>query len=426
MSPNAMRPYAMFVRGIVIACVLAVTLAAVPASAEVFVLHSGGQIEGLLVNRENKWPTEYVVRTADGGEITISRRDVKEVVRKRDAEVAYDRVAPSYADTVADQLKLADWCREHYLSAQEKAHLRRIIELDPDNARVRSRLKYKQYQGEWLTQDEIYERQGLIKYRGKPRTKQEIELIEQRTLTDQKQKAWFQTLKRLREELDSRDADKSALAREKLLEISEPDAVKAIKFYYDAENDKRVSDAARAAKIRLGYVKVLGNIGTPDAVAALVEYSLADSDADVRLTSVEIVGRVKASASTNRYMLALRDKENEVVQRAALGLRHINDRRAIGPLIDALVTQHTFELPTYGAKGPGSINTSFDKSGGSTGGGGLGVNTKPRRIRKSFLNEEVRHTLAKMTGQDFQFNQSLWTQWLGTQREVPTFDGRRD
>ncbi|MEX2186393.1 MAG: hypothetical protein WD875_06355 [Pirellulales bacterium] len=416
----------MFDRGIAIAIAIAATFFAVPASAEVFILRSGGQIEGLHVNREDKWAAEYVVRTADGGEITIARGDVKEVVRRRDAEVAYDRVAPSYADTVDDQLKLADWCREHYLSVQEKAHLQRVVELEPDNARVRARLKHRQYQGEWLTEKEIKERQGLVFYRGKWRTKQEVELVEQRSLTDQKHKAWFQTFKRLREDLDSRDADKSALARAKLLEINDPYAVSAIKFYYDAENDKRVADPARAAKIRLGYVKVLGNIDSPEAIAALVDYSLGDADNDVCMTSFEIVGRAKASASTNRYILALHDKDNNVVQRAAIGLRLIGDRRAVGPLIEALVTQHTFELPTYGSTGNGAINTTFDKSGGSTGGGGLGVNTKPRRVRKSFFNEEVRNALVTMTKQDFQFDKALWTKWFGTQKEVPAFDGRRD
>lgn len=411
-------------RRIFVACLLVFASLTATVSAEVFVLRNGGQIEGLHVNRDDKLAPHYVVRTADGGEVTIARRDVREVFPRKDNEVAYDRVAPTYADTVADQLKLADWCREHFLSVQEKAHLRRVVELDPNHAVARRRLKQRLYQGEWLSDAEIKERQGLVLYRGKWRTKQEVELLEQRGLTDQKQKAWFQTVKRLREDLDSRDADKSALAAAKLLEINDPFAVKAIKFYYDKDNNKP-SDPVRAARIRLGYAKMLGAIGTPEAVDALVEYSLADTDPDVRLTCFEVVGRVKARSATNRYMLALGDKDNEVVQRAAVGLRYINDRRAIRPLIEALVTKHTFELPTSGAKGPGSITTSFDKSGRS-GGGGLGVNQKPRRIRKSFLNEEVRHTLVQMTGQDFQFDKSLWIKWLSTQKEAPSFDGRRD
>jgi hypothetical protein len=421
----------MFHRGLTVACFALSIAWTVPASAEVFVLRSGGRIEGLHVNREDKQATEYVVRTSGGGEITISRRHVREVLPVRDAVAAYERVAPTYADTVEDQMKLAEWCEQHNLYAQHKAHLGRVVELDPNHARARQRLGHKQHQGQWLSVKEIKERQGFVYYRGKWRTKQEVELIEQRSLTDQKHKAWFQTLKRLRDSLDSRDPDKVEEARVALLAINDPYAVKAIEFYYDLDNNpKRNPDPARSARIRLGYAQILGGIGTPEALAALVEYSLQDTDAEVRMKSFGIVGRTKATASTNRYMLALRDKDNEVVQRAALGLRYINDRRAVGPLIEALVTEHTFELAPNGATGPGSINSTFDKSGrgigGGTGGGGLGVNMKPQRIRKPFLNEEVRRALVQMTGQDFQFDKQLWRQWLGTQKEVPSFDGRRN
>lgn len=401
-----------------------------PASAEVFVLRSGGRIEGLHVNADNKWGPEYIVRTADGGEVTIARTDVKEVIRIRDAELAYDRVAPTYADTIEDQLKLAEWCREQFLSAQEKAHLRRVLELDPDNAKIRNRLGYRKFQGEWLTEQQVNERQGLVKYRGKARTAQEIELIEERTLVDQKQKTWYQTIKRWREDLDSRDTEKSTLAKTKLLEINDPYAVKALAYYYKDESDRR-NDPVRSRLIKLWIVEVLGRIGTPEALTALVEYSLVETDDDIRLTCYEAVGKARASASTNRYIAALKDKDNNVVQGAAIGLRYIGDRRAVGPLVDALITQHTFELQAQGATGPGSINSTFDKSGGgvgglSGGGGGLGVNQKPQRVRKSFLNEEVHRTLTSMTGQDFQFNQKLWKKWLSTQKEAPQFDGRRN
>ncbi|RIK72060.1 MAG: hypothetical protein DCC68_26820 [Planctomycetota bacterium] len=411
-------------------CVLAAMLAA-SASADVFVLRNGGQIEGLHVNSEDKWAREYVVRTADGGQMTIARSDVKEVVRRRDEEVAYDRVAPSYADTVDDQLKLADWCREHFLSIQEKAHLRRVVEIDPDHVRARARLKQKKVDGEWISDEELKQRQGLVYYRGKWRTKQEIELIEQRSLTDQKQKAWMQTLKRLRDDLDSRDTSKANLARDRVLEINDPHAVKALHYYFALETDKPSRDPNKSRAIKQWYIAALSSIGTAESLAALVEYSLKDPDVELRIACYETVGKAKASSSTNRYMLALKDKENEVVQRAAVGLRYIGDRRAIGPLIDALITQHTFELAPTGATGPGSINSTFDKSGNgigglSGGGGGLGVNMKPQKVRKTFLNEEVHRTLTKLSGQDFEFNQKLWKKWLGTQKEVPQFDGRRD
>jgi hypothetical protein len=394
------------------------------AYGDTFLLKNDGQIEGTLVNAEDKWAAEYTIRTNDGGQITIPRTQVKEIVRPRDAEVTYEKIAPTYPDTVEGQMDLANWCAKNYLSVVEKNHLKRVIELSPDHEKARHRLNYEKYQGEWLTKDEVLKRKGLLTYNGRARTAQEIELIEQRKQTDLKEKSWFAAIKRIREDLDSRDRSKAEAAKAKLLSLDDPNSVKAIVFYFDRENDKKAADLAKAHIMKLWLVEVLAKLGEGDALTALVNYSLDDRDEEVRIACLEAVSKHRIAAPVNRYMAALKDKENDVVQRAAIGLRYMGDRRAIGPLIEALVTQHVYELKTNQATGNGSITTTFDKSGRS-GGGGLGVNTKPQKIRKHIYNEEVHNALTQMTGQDFGFDQKQWRSWLATQKETPRFDGRR-
>lgn len=411
-------------RAVIVAGCLA-ALAAQNAYADTFLLKNEGKIEGTLVNVDDKWAADYTIRTPDGGQITIPRTQVKEIVKLRDTEVTYDKIAPTYPDTVEGQMELASWCAKNFLSVAEKNHLRRVIELAPDHDKARRRLNYEKYQGEWLTKDEVLKRKGLLSYGGRARTAQEIELIEQRKLVDQKEKSWFAAMKRIREDLDSRDRAKQEAAKTKLLTIDDPNSVKAIVFYYDRENDKKQPDAARSRVLKQWLVEVLSKLGQGDALSALVKYSLEERDDDVRIACFEAVSKHKVAASVNRYMLALKDRDNDTVQRGAIGLRYMGDRRAIGPLIEALVTQHTYDLPTNQATGPNSITTTFDKSGGSSGGGGLGVNQKPRKIKKHILNEEVHSALSQMTGQDFGFDQKLWRKWLATQKETPQFDGRR-
>lgn len=59
------------------------------------------------------------------------------------------------ADTATDQLALANWCAKHKLPDQERAHLTRVLELNPDHALARQRLGYVQVEGVWLLQREI-------------------------------------------------------------------------------------------------------------------------------------------------------------------------------------------------------------------------------------------------------------------------------
>ena len=150
-------------------------MAASPASAEVFRLANGGQIEGEWLNRDEPKPQKYVVGLPSGGKITLEADRVKEVVAQRPEEAEYEKIRPQYPDTPKGQWDLAKWCEEHQLSAQRKAHLKRVIELDPNHADARHALGYSQIDGQWTTQEESMTKQGYRKYKGRYRTAQEIE-----------------------------------------------------------------------------------------------------------------------------------------------------------------------------------------------------------------------------------------------------------
>lgn len=66
-------------------------------------------------------------------------------VAKRDAS----------ADTLADQLALAQWCRKQKLFDQERAHLVRVLKQEPNHAHARARLGYVRIADEWISREEI-------------------------------------------------------------------------------------------------------------------------------------------------------------------------------------------------------------------------------------------------------------------------------
>jgi hypothetical protein len=399
---------------------LAVAALSAPGRAETFIfhLHNGGAVVGELVNVDEKPRREYVIRTEDGGEITLASTLVKKIARQRPELVEYDAKAPTFPDTVEGQLACARWCSEMRLSEQRKAHLQRVIELDPENRFARSALGYKQHNGTWLTEKEWLEATGMVKYKSRIMTPQDVELHERARNDELAQDKWFKKLEWIRRQLDQ-DKYQAAEAKDKLLAISDPNAVRAILAAFAKEKQVRV---------KMYYVEVLGRIATQPALAAIVKYSLEETDEELVVTCFEAIRRHRDWPVVSLYLPALRDPDNDKVQRAAIGLRYLGHRGAVGPLIDALVTTHKYLIIPPGATGPGSITSTFDKRGKTNGGlgGGLGVNNKPRVITRDIKNQEVLATLVRLTGANFEYDERAWKKWFAAQKPNVGGDTRRD
>ena len=104
--------------------------------------------------------------------------------------IDFERIAPTYADTVDDQWNLAEWCRAHRLPRRREEVLRRILQLDPNHPETRHALGYQQLGGEWVTTSEWRRREGYVLYRGRWRLAQDIELIEAERKTNAMEKEW--------------------------------------------------------------------------------------------------------------------------------------------------------------------------------------------------------------------------------------------
>jgi len=75
-----------------------------------------------------------VVRTDSGVNLRLSADRVAEVILQALSELKYQAVAPRFCDTADDQWKLAEWYPENLLVSQRIVHLKRVIELDTDQA----------------------------------------------------------------------------------------------------------------------------------------------------------------------------------------------------------------------------------------------------------------------------------------------------
>jgi hypothetical protein len=403
-------------KSIIPATLLLALLQAGPSAlrADVFVLAGGGRVTGDLVNPDESPRKKFIIDTGDGARITFNASQVKQRLRPRPEEVEYEKIRPTYPDTVEGQWELAQWCRDHRLTAQRETHLQRIIELDPDHVEAHRLLGYNKIGGEWVTPDEAMLKKGLKKYKGKWLTPQEIESATKAQERESAQKEWFPKVKRWRNWLGT---DRDAQARENFLAIHDPAAVKALAMQLSDEN---------SPQNRVLFIETLAGIGSSEAIMALAAQVIDEDLDEIRLTCLDYLQAKPRPEVVGYFIRKVGDHKstNAVINRAAVGLGRMKDPAAIEPLVRALVTFHLTKVANTG--GDNATSASFGGRNGTPGGAGLSTGNKPSLIRIPARNQCVLDALIAITGQNFGFDQQTWRTWLGSQRKPEVFDPRRN
>ncbi len=420
------------VNRLLVACLTMVAVTA--ASADVLTLVNDGEVRGEILNPEQSPRTEYVVRTPAGIQVTVATAQVASVTKQSAAEMEYDRVRRRYPDTVDGHWQLAQWCRQRHLVRERKLHLERVLELNPDHAEARRVLGYSRIAGRWVTQEQIMAERGYRRYDGAWRSAQEIEVLERRLKEKRASTEWGVRIERWREWLGGDDAAKIEEARTSITQIDDPAALPALGEQLKAELHEEV---------RLLYLAALENIREPSSglpypqvVELLVAISLEDPADEVRLSAIDILAADKPADATLAYIRELRSKDNRRVNRAAEGLRRMEDSRAVGPLVDALITAHKYKI-VQGS--PGGMSTTFerpDKLGRTpsnsglptfgTSGVGMAMGSSTQIITRRIFNPSVLDALVAMTGTSFGEDQQAWRNWFATQKKPQSLHGRRD
>jgi len=156
-------------------------------------------------------------------------------------------------------------------------------------------------------------------------------------------------------------------------------------------------------------------------VRTLVEHSLDDPDEEIRMSCLDqLIGKPPQDA-TPLYVGALRSKDNLRINRAGLALGKLGDKTAIAPLIDALVTTHTFRV-VEGAGNPNQMSVGMSKNGG----GGLSMGGSAKQVKQNLSNQQVLDALVALTGANFGFDEHAWKNWYSSQQKPGAIDARRD
>jgi hypothetical protein len=381
------------------------------ARADVFELKSGGRLEGRTVKKPDDDQSKYVIELAGGGRVTVPRSQVSRVDTVSGDEAEYRKLSRSSPDTVEAHWKIVEWCRQRKLVQQMKPHLARILELDPNHEQARALSGFREENGEWMTRDDVMESRGMVLYEGRYVTPQHVELLQRQKQDKVVQADWGNTIDRLRRVLTGRREERIPAAMAEIAAIRDPAAAEAV-----VNALKREDDPA----LKRMWMEVASRIEHKLTVDALVHLSLADPDPEVRYQSLDYLVQSRRPGVAAPYIRALKNRDNEIVNRAGAALGQIGDRDAMGPLIDALITTHKIKL----AEGnPDQHAYNFTPDSGAFSFGGSGPKVVPRNIQ----NPAVLAALVSLSGgTSFDYDQEQWRRWLAAQAKHNAIDVRRD
>jgi hypothetical protein len=381
------------------------------ARADFFELTSGGRLEGKLLPADDANKLNCTIELPAGGRVTIARSQIAKIETVTDAVAEYQKLARTSPDTVEAHWKLSEWCREHKLRDERRQHLDRILELDPNHADARTALGFHQKNGQWMNRDDVMAARGLVLFEGKYITPQQVELLKQQKESKVTQADWTNHIKQLRRWLTDRRPDQASHAHAEIQAIHDPQAAEAIVAVLRRENDPQLK--------RL-WIETAARLNSHAATDALVDLSLTDPDDEVRHQCLEYLVKSHRPGLVTPYLRALKDKDNEIVNRAASALGQIGDRDAIGPLIDALITKHKVKISDAN---PDQHAYTFSKDSNAFSFGGSG----PTSVVQSFRNRAVLDALITLSGgATFDYDQVQWRGWLAAQAKATAVDVRRD
>ncbi len=390
---------------------------ALPVSAEIFHLASGGTVEGVLLNPDQSPRTTYEVETVEGGKVVLGRTAVRKVVAFSEQLRQYEQFLPRMPDTVEGHLQMAQWCDSNSLPEQRDYHLNEIITREPDHVEARRALGYERFQGSWIIRDQWMKNQGYVRVGGAWRFPQDVTMREREQQIEDKQVEWRKQVRTWRSWL-RRGGDRAKEAAIAIQKIDDPYAADALISLIEDENN---------AAIREVVVNALANIKTPATTMTLTKLALEDSSATVRDLAIIGLEQRDHELAVSYLVQQLTSADNTKINRAASVLERLNHPASARPLMDALVTTHKFVIQQGGD--PGRTNASFGGGGGTGGLPGMSFGTpKPKTIEEDLQNQAVLRALLKVTGEtvNFQYDETAWKAWYANQKIPLSIDLRRD
>jgi hypothetical protein len=306
---------------------------------------------------------------------------------------AYRTQRNKASDTTAAQLKLAQWCKSRNLTDQARAHLTRVLELEPNNLQARKLLGHRRIGETWVTPEQV---EASI-----AQTKQLQAAIAN----------WAPKLKRLLVRLESPSKRTREIAAEHLRAIDDPSAIPVIEVMLSQASEQTASYA----------VDALAKMSDPSASVSLARHAVSSnwqavrSDAAQRLKDKPMEHYVPVLLGAMRAPVQAR-RELYRTPTGQLNHRYVVFRQGRQSNEVSVFESSYTRIPRQG----GNRRDSLARA----------VTTATQRnfdrdetvLRENMLaaqrNMRITRTLSDSTGEKFPADPSEWWKWWDDYNEV--------
>ncbi len=168
--------------------------------------------------------------------------------------------------SIADHVRLANWCLRHNLNVEERLHWSVVLLADPNNLQARQRLGLREYHGSLFTHDQVAEHE-----RQQKKAKANLQRYKPRFIE-------------LCREARSESASARAAALKKIQAVSDPGAIVAIEEAIGRDAGK---PDPRTKDLYLALVMALSNIRDHEATLHLMSHSVFSSYEEVRTAAAK-------------------------------------------------------------------------------------------------------------------------------------------
>jgi hypothetical protein len=347
-------------------------------------------------------------KTQDGLFLQFDKaRMISKIYQLTEEDIAYNEKIEAMKDTAEEHHDLYEWCvdqkagRSRYKD-QIKFHLERIMELDPNDDKVRRKLGYTflKNQGRWVPEDLYNEKNGYERAAGSWRPTLQSQLEDNKVNNRETNGNYRVSFDVWRRKLRKSNANIPALFQE-LRQLCTPNTITLI--FQEAREEPN-------ERLRAEYIEAFGEVKSYAAMEALVYFAIEDPNSTLRdraLTLLQHEEHYPPQEAATRLTGYFSDKRNTIIQRAAYAVGEIGSEVSILPLIDVLVTRHQLTPK----EDPGRMKAGFGNNGIQS----FQMGADPTKSGPTDIkNQSVADALKKITGEslgDQTYNKDAWRRW---------------
>jgi hypothetical protein len=306
---------------------------------------------------------------------------------------AYRTQRDKASDTVAGQLELAEWCQSRGLADQARAHLTRVLELEPDHAQARRLLGHRRVGESWVTPQEV-----------------EASLAEAKQLQEALAR-WSPKLKRLLARLESPNRRARELAADELKSIDDAAAIPVIEAVLSERSEQTAGYA----------VDSLANMTNPAASVSLARHAVFAPWDSVRRGAAQrlkdkpleqyvpvLLGAMRSPVQARRALY--RSPDGQLNYRYAV-YREGRDRNELTVFESAYV-----RLPRAGGDRAETLGRAVVDAAGRN--MARDATVAAENMATVELNARIARTLGESTGQSLSADPAAWWKWWDDHNEV--------